>query len=119
MFPRLRPVPGALVQSAESEVAVSSERSHAEFDGQSPRIAVVADRTFNRRRIAVRGDLAQQAKCPGLEPTVLERAEELADVSGKTVRVLGTTGTEVGFHQDQRRRAEEPIGGDSRPNVIE
>src|SRR5262245_39295014 len=119
MLPCLRPVPGTLVQLAEPEVAVGGEGSHAEFGGQSPCVTVVANRPFNRRRIAVRGDLAQEAKRPALEPAVLERAEELEDVSGKMARALGTTGTEVGFHQDQPWRAEEPIGGDLRPNVIE
>ena len=57
---------GAPVELAETEVAVGGERAHAEVGGQRVRVTVVGFCLRDTGRIAVRGDLAEEADRNGL-----------------------------------------------------
>src|SRR4029453_6612032 len=52
---------GPMVELAKSQVAVSDEGAHTEVGGQRVRVTVVGFRLRDTGRIAVRGDLAEEA----------------------------------------------------------
>src|SRR5262249_47438673 len=81
MLLRLLALARAPVELAEAEVAVGDEGAHAELDGERYRLAVVLLGALDFRRIAMRGDLAED-----IEATCFDSA--LAPLAGEAERSL-------------------------------
>ena len=92
-------ITGAPVELAGTEVAVGVERAHAEVGGQRVRVTVVGFCLRDTGRIAVRGDLAEEAD--RMSPHAA-----LASITGDAERLLGAMGCIVRSASQQVRLAE-------------
>src|SRR5262249_6779232 len=90
---------GLTVELAETEVAVSHERAHAELRGQGQRLAV---ERFGVPNAAGRGDLTGEAEGVSLCPTSREPAAERQGLSGVAPGLVELPGREVGHPRAQR-----------------
>src|SRR5205823_3069177 len=92
---RLLVTPYALVERAEAEVTVGRERPRTELLGQGERLAVVALGLVGLWRVAVGGDLAQEAQRPGLVAAFLVVTGEIQSASGDMDGFIYATGPQV------------------------
>ena len=101
---------GAAVELAKAEVAVGSERAHAELVSQRQRLSIAALGVLDMGRVGVRRDLAEGAKAPGFETALTALADEPEGLVATRVRLVEPAGEQVGLGK---------IGDDERLVVCE
>src|SRR5881409_1113778 len=84
------------IELAETEVAVHQQWAHVEFTGQFPSVAVIGLRLCDVGWIATRGDLAEEAKGPGLVTTFAVLAGQGEGFVSQRQRGVETTSSQTG-----------------------
>src|SRR5882724_9072630 len=99
VFRRLQPVAGATIELAEAEVAMRSERTHAELLRQREAARVVCCGSGGVDRITESRDLGEYSESNGLVGSFLVLLRQLDRASSAPQSLVGAAGPQIRFGQ--------------------